>query len=216
MTFQEEYTLLQDDNIKGSIRAQVVNFSRLAFRVLQETGGSTKQFITSTGTQMMLRKIIEDRTEQFLMFQKAVDKHGFIKELVGMITELKRHCITQDILYKQIAFTIQNEALTNKLTDIHFIYAQLQALLQQKYIDGEDRLQMLADKIEQTPSLRGARIYINSFLRFSPKELEIIRSLLNWCDEVTIALTVDEGSIHDQVDELDLFYQPVETYYDLS
>ena len=68
MTFQEEYTLLQDDNIKGSIRAQVVNFSRLAFRVLQETGGSTKQFITSTGMQMMIRKIIEDRTEHFLIF----------------------------------------------------------------------------------------------------------------------------------------------------
>src|SRR5699024_10658230 len=101
MTFQEEYTLLQDDNIKGSIRAQVVNFSRLAFRVLQETGGSTKQFITSTGTQMMLRKIIEDRIEHFLMFQKAVDKHGFIQELEGMITELKRHCITPEMLYEQ-------------------------------------------------------------------------------------------------------------------
>ena len=216
MTFQEEYTLLQDDNIKGSIRAQVVNFSRLAFRVLQETGGSTKQFITSTGTQMMLRKIIEDRTEHFLMFQKAVDKHGFIQELEGMITELKRHCITPEMLYEQIAFTTQNEALTNKLTDIHFIYAQLQALLQQKYIDGEDRLQMLADKIEQTPSLRGARIYINGFFRFSPKELEIIRQLLHVCDEVTIALTVDEGSIHEQIDELDLFYQTVETYHHLS
>src|SRR5699024_11527427 len=117
----------------------------------QNIDRSTKQFITTTGKKIMLQKIIEDRTKHFLMFQKAVDKHGFIQELEGMITELKRHCITPEMLYEQIAFTTQNEALTNKLTDIHFIYAQLQALLQQKYIDGEDRLKMLADKIEQTP-----------------------------------------------------------------
>ncbi len=43
MTFQQEYTLFQDERIKGSIRAQVTSFSRLAWRVLQETGGSTKQ-----------------------------------------------------------------------------------------------------------------------------------------------------------------------------
>src|SRR5699024_10719391 len=94
MTFQQEYALFKADTIRGSTRAQVVSFSRLAWRVSQETGGSTKQFISSTGTQMMLRKIIEQRVEGFHIFQKATDKHGFIKELEGLITEFKRHLIT--------------------------------------------------------------------------------------------------------------------------
>src|SRR5699024_12123370 len=85
MTFQQEYALFADNKIKGSTRAQIVSFSRLAWRVLQETGGATKQFMTSTGTQMMLRKIIEQRTEGFKVFQKATDKQGFIQELEGMI-----------------------------------------------------------------------------------------------------------------------------------
>lgn len=68
MTFQQEYTLFKDDAIKGSIRAQVVSFSRLAWRVLQEVGGNTKQYISSTGKQMMLRKIIEERSEPFQIF----------------------------------------------------------------------------------------------------------------------------------------------------
>jgi len=46
MTFQQEYALLEDE-IKGSIRAQVLSFSRLAFRVMEETGGATKSMITS-------------------------------------------------------------------------------------------------------------------------------------------------------------------------
>src|SRR5699024_11461311 len=70
MTFQQEYALFQDEAIKGSIRAQVVSFSRLAWRVMQETGGSTKQFISSVGTQMMLRKIIAEKESEWDIFQK--------------------------------------------------------------------------------------------------------------------------------------------------
>src|SRR5690625_2170169 len=136
MTFQQEYKLLSDDVIRGSIRAQVVSFSRLVWRVLQETGGSTRQFITSTGIQMMLRKIVNQRVEPFKMFQKAVDKQGFIQEIEGIITEFKRHCITPDFLLEQLNYTKENIALSNKLSDLHYIYAQLTELLQGKYIDG--------------------------------------------------------------------------------
>src|SRR5690625_6499541 len=64
MTFQQEYALF-DDDIKGSIRAQVVSFFRLAWRVLQETGGATKQFISSTRTQMVLRKLLSDHFDTY-------------------------------------------------------------------------------------------------------------------------------------------------------
>src|SRR5699024_11768127 len=90
MTFQQEYHLF-GDVVRGSSRAQVMSFSRLAWRVMQEKGGSTRQFISSTGTQMMLRKVIEQKTDGFHVFQKASDKYGFLKELDGMITEYKRH-----------------------------------------------------------------------------------------------------------------------------
>src|SRR5699024_3123900 len=216
MTFQEEYNLLKKQDISGSIRAQVVSFSRLAYRVLQETGGSTKQFIGSTGTQMMLRKIIEDRTEQFLMFQKAVDKQGFIQELEGIITEFKRHNITPEILYEQITYTEQNLALRNKLLDIHYIYARLAQLLEDKYIDGEDQLQLLVEKITATEKLQDAEIYINGFFRFTPKELEIIRELLKVSKRVTISLIADEQALEASSDELDLFYQTTETYHVLK
>jgi ATP-dependent helicase/nuclease subunit B len=60
MTFQQERALFSDEGIQGSIRAQVVSFSRLAWRILQEAGGGTRQFISSVGIQMMLRKIINE------------------------------------------------------------------------------------------------------------------------------------------------------------
>jgi len=215
MTFQQEYGLFQDDDVKGSIRAQVVSFSRLAWRLMQETGGATKQFISSTGIQMMLRKIIDQRTERFKVFQKAADKQGFIQELEGMITEFKRHCITPDMLKEQMLYTEQNIPLMNKLADLHYIYDELTALLRQKYIDGEDQLQLLANKIGDAPFLKGAEFYLDGFYRFTPNELEIVAELMKFGNRVTIALIADPSDLEKEISELDLFYQTVETYHTL-
>src|SRR5690625_1183957 len=154
MTFQQEYAMFQDGEVNGSIRAQVVSFSRLAWRVLQEVGGSTKQFISSTGTQMMLRKIVEQRAEPFQMFQKATDKLGFLKELDEMITEFKRHEITPNHLEEQLQYTKENESLHYKLSDLYYIYEQLNRLLKDQYIDGEDQLQLLIEAIEDANILQ--------------------------------------------------------------
>src|SRR5690625_2665385 len=216
MTFQQEYTLFNDAQVKGSIRAQVVSFSRLAWRVLQETGGSTKQFISSTGIQMMLRKIMEQRSEPFLMFEKAADKQGFIQELEGMMTEFKRHCITPEILEEQLQYTEQNVALQHKMLDLYYVFVQLQAMLEHKYIDGEDQLQLLTEKISTTSFLQDAEIYIDGFHRFTPKELAIIAELLQSGRRMTVALTLDEHTIIDEVTELDLFYQTSDTYETLD
>src|SRR5690625_4338734 len=95
MTFEQEYTLFKDQDLQGSIRTQVVSFSRLAWRILQETGGAVRQFISSVGIQMVLRKIIEEKQGDWLVFQKAMEKQGFLDQLENIITEFKRYEITQ-------------------------------------------------------------------------------------------------------------------------
>ncbi|MFD1361014.1 helicase-exonuclease AddAB subunit AddB [Lentibacillus salinarum] len=221
MTFQQEYALFQDEAVKGSIRAQVVSFSRLAWRVLQETGGATRQFISSVGTQMMLRKIIAEKESDWYVFQKALEKQGFLEQLEHIITEFKRYRVSPDMLYMQIEqmqrFVHQASgevALTGKLTDLAYIYDNLIKALQGHYIDSEDQLQLLADKIADAPLLKDADIYLDGFHRFSPKELFVVEKLMQTCRSVTIALTTDipDG---ENLSELDLFYQTKETYHAL-
>ncbi len=60
----------------------------------------------------MLRKIIDQRDEQFRYFQKAIDKQGFLQELERMISEFKRHCVTPEILKEQITYTEENIPIT--------------------------------------------------------------------------------------------------------
>ncbi|MDX8045754.1 helicase-exonuclease AddAB subunit AddB [Gracilibacillus sp. S3-1-1] len=222
MTFQQEYALLNDPDVNGSIRAQVYSFSRLAWRVMQLTGGATKKYITSTGMQMMLRKIVEERTEEWKVFQKAIEKQGFIEQLETMITEFKRYCVTPDAIHMQMEEmerfqhqTISEKALHNKLDDLVYIYQQLTTALAGHYMDSEDQLQQLIEKLETTNFLADTTIYIDGFHQFTPQELFVIDVMLKKAKNVTITLTVDNVN-NEEIVPLDLFYQTKETYYQIK
>lgn len=225
MTFQQESALFNEDRVSGSIRAQVSSFSRLAWRVLQEKGGSTRKFISSIGIQMALRKIIEEQTGEWHVFQKALEKQGFLVQLESMINEFKRHDISPDMLQEQIleigAFvhnSKQELALNDKLRDLSYIYEKLTQTLQNKYMDGEDQLDLLIDKIYTTDFFDDSEIFIDGFYRFTPKELRVVEALMTKSKRITMSLIVDPDEVGDEftIDELDLFYQTKETYLTLK
>src|SRR5699024_9565177 len=95
-----------------------------------------------------------------------------------------------------------------------YIYEKLVYALQGKYIDAEDQLQLLAEKLSETTLLNDAEIYIDGFHRFTPQELHIIEILMKRSKRVTIALITDQANEED-LSELDLFYQTKETYQTL-
>src|SRR5699024_11547378 len=78
MTFEQEYTLFRDKDFQGSIRTQVVSYARLAWRILQETGGAVSQFIRQVGVQMVLIKIDEQKEGYGLVDQEAWKKHDLL------------------------------------------------------------------------------------------------------------------------------------------
>ena len=55
MSFSSEYDMAADSGVTGIIRAQVSTFKRLAWRVLQETGGIAKEELTRFGYRTLLR-----------------------------------------------------------------------------------------------------------------------------------------------------------------
>ncbi|KAB8139213.1 helicase-exonuclease AddAB subunit AddB [Gracilibacillus oryzae] len=222
MTFQQEYALFNGSQINGATRAQVYSFSRLAWRVMQELGGATKKFITSTGVQMMLRKIIDQRTSDWKVFQKAIEKQGFIAQLEDMITEFKRYCITPEMITEQIADmdrfhhqTITEKALTNKLDDLYYIYDKLVQALAGTYMDNEDRLQLLIEKLTASDFLQDTEIYIDGFHHFTPQELMVIEVMLQKAKQVHITLTMDQ--VEDPViDPLELYHLTKETFVQME
>ncbi|MDR7076673.1 ATP-dependent helicase/nuclease subunit B [Neobacillus niacini] len=210
MTFQAEYRLATDPILGGMIRAQVYSFSRLAWRILQETGGISRYHLSSVGISMLIRKIIEEKKDQLKLFQRAADKTGFVQLVEQMITEFKRYCINPDELIQEAKKVNENggtasRALQDKLNDLEIIYRQFEDEVFGKYIDSEDYFHLLSEKISESNYLKEAEIYIDGFYSFTPQEYLVIKELMKHCQRVTITMTTDRNTFETSPDELDLF-----------
>jgi ATP-dependent helicase/nuclease subunit B len=202
MTFLSEYRLSTNSEIGGMIRAQVYSFPRLAWRILQETGGISRHHLNSIGINMLIRKIIEDQKEQLKLFQASVDKNGFIQQVEQMIVEFKRYCIRPEEL-NQIGSS--KKVLQDKLNDLEIIYKHFEEAILDKYIDSEDYFRLLAEKITASIYLKDAEIYIDGFYQFTPQEYRVIGELMKNCKRVTVSMTTDELYQDSVPDELHLF-----------
>lgn len=220
MTFQSEYALVETPGLGGMIRAQVLSFTRLAWRVLQETGGMSRYHLNETGVRMLLRKIVEKQKEELVLFARATDKHGFIEQLEEMLIECKRYCITPAQL-EETEMQLRHRAsapekvLADKLKDLRLIYAEFERQLLQRYVDSEDYLRLLAEKIPQSRYIQEADIYVDGFHHFTPQEYMVLEQLLCCAKRVTVALTVDAPYNEHLPHDLHLFRMTGKTYHEL-
>lgn len=215
MTFLSEYSFIKTPGLAGMIRAQVFSFTRLAWRILQETGGISRLHITTEGLNMLIRKIIEDKKDEFKLFGQAADKTGFVHHVEKMITEFKRYCIQPneiELKLKELENRNDEKVLSDKLHDLSLIYRDFEEQLVNKYIDSEDYLKLLATSIQASSYLQAAEIYIDGFHSFTPQEYLVIQQLMKTCKRVSIALTLDQPFKEVPPDDLHLFRMPGETY----
>ena len=218
MTFLSEYNLVNEKGIDGMIRAQVFSFTRLAWRILQETGGINRYHLSNIGLNMLIRKIIEDKKDQLKLFSRASDKAGFIEHVEVMLTEFKRYCISPEELSAQREESLedgeQSKALSDKLHDLQLIYDSFEENLSGKYIDSEDYFTLLEESIEKSSYLQDAEFFIDGFHSFTPQEYAVIGKLMDFCPKVTVSLTLEPASC--QQEQTDLFRMTSETYEALS
>ncbi|MGJ7919529.1 helicase-exonuclease AddAB subunit AddB [Neobacillus sp. LXY-4] len=216
MTFLSEQRLATTPGLGGMIRAQVYSFTRLAWRVLQETGGFNRYHLNSTGISMLIRKIIEDQKDELTLFKRAADKNGFIEQMEQVLTEFKRYCIHPEELAEKSKQTTNQKSLHDKLHDLELIYQRFEEALHDKYIDSEDYFRLLAEKAAASSFLKEAEVYIDGFYSFTPIEYLVIQQLMKHCKRVTLSLTLDQPFTNTSPEELHLFRMTGDTCQTLN
>ena len=212
MSFSSEYTLAADSGLAGLIRAQVTTFKRLAWRILQETGGIAKEEISGFGYRMLIRSLLEDNKDQFKLFKRAATKRGFTDQIEVLLKEFNRYCLdyeTMSHVLNDLEHVQAPKTLIDKSSDLVMMLELMEQKLGTSYIDGEGYLTLLAQKIKDSSLLARAEIYIDGFTSFTTRELEIIQELMKKVKRLTIALPME--SVENAFDEQSLFYQPAST-----
>ena len=150
----------------------------------------------------MLIYDILDKNKSKIKFMGSSEQN--VDVAVRLITELKKHNVKlnelEDIVEKE-----NDKYLKVKLQDVITIYKEFQDRIEKKYIDENDILTILAEKIEETKMFENAVIYIDEFVGFTPQEYKIVEKLAKCGKQVTISVCTDE--LYDKkLPEEDVFY----------
>ena len=209
-SFTAEKKLLSITNEASSLNAEVLTFSRMAHRVFNDTYGAVVVNLSSTGRAMLLYNILLDKKED-LTFLKNSD--GDVELMENTITEFKKHNITENDLMRGIK-DIKSEYLKVKLEDLNLIYTEYNNKIKEKYIDENDRLTLLAQRMCKSKMFDNSLIYIDEFAGFTSQEYSVIENLLKVAKSVTVTVCCDNLKF-DTNPETDIFYYNKQTAEEL-
>ena len=172
------------------LRSRVLSFKTMSSIVFSKVGGLTDVNINSSGRAMIVYKSIDKITKDLNVYARSATQSGFVSSITDMISELKQYNVSPEIL-ENMSGEIENETLRYKLMDIAKIYTEFEKNLHENYVDSQDMLTSLAEKLEKCDYFKGAYIYIDEFTGFTPNQYGILRVLLKQAKEVYVSLTID-------------------------
>ncbi|MBI6874141.1 helicase-exonuclease AddAB subunit AddB [Clostridium aciditolerans] len=203
-SFQAEKNLIKTVGEEGMLKAQVLSFKRMAYTVCSEVGGLSRQHINSSGRSMLLYKIMSENKDKLKVFGKTAKKQGFVTTVCDIITEFKRYNITIELLNSALD-RVESENLKNKIQDLILIFSEFEERLHRNYIDTEDDLTILAEKIDKCHLFDGAEIWIDEFSSFTPQQYIVIEKLMSKAKRVNMTLCTDCLNGDCKVENTDIF-----------
>lgn len=204
-SLQAEKNLIRTLGAEGTMKAEVLSFRRMAYRVFSEVGGLSRPHINASGRSILILRIIDEHKESLKYFSKAAAQKGFVNTLLKTISEMKRYNVTPEDLKNACSNIKENETLKLKLDEICHVYSEFERRLHERYIDVDDDLTELSLKLPESVQFDGAEIYIDEFSGFTPQEYKVIHELLRKNYKVSICLCTDSLPKNSDIDSSDLF-----------
>ena len=200
-SFTAEKKLLDALDTSSVIQADVLTFNRMAYRVIKETGNKNLSNLSLTGKSMLIYNILSKEKNKLKFIGKSNENVSLVET---QITEFKKHGVTVESL-KEIIEKTEDKYLQTKLTDMLMVYEKYTENINDKYIDENDNLSILADRLDLVKDFDDADIYIDEFVGFTHQEYEIIKKLLVKANEVNITICTDNLNLSLNQDT-DIFY----------
>jgi ATP-dependent helicase/nuclease subunit B len=205
-SLQAEQRLIRRLGASGINGVEVLSFRRLAYRVFSSTGGVVHTHINSAGKSMLLYRAIDKQRDKLKVYARTSERKGFINKLNRVISELKRYMLTAEMLYQAAEKHKEaNPMLSDKLQDIALIYEEFEGLLHSGYIDIDDDLTMLCNKLDDCSLFNKAEFYIDEFSGFTPQEYLVIEKLMKKSAGMNVTLCTDCLVDFTDIDDINVF-----------
>ncbi|MDP2872258.1 MAG: exodeoxyribonuclease V subunit gamma [Bacillota bacterium] len=182
---------------RGTMRAYVLSFKRLAVRVLAEAGSSGMPVLDDLGRHMLLASLVagRQRSEELQVFRGSAGRRGFPGRLARTLDELAMQRLDEAALLAQLDRMREagegDTVLAGKLHDLALLLRDYRERLADVYLDPQDPLNLAADRLANCELLRGARVWVDGFAGFTPQEYLLLGGVMGAAAEVRVALCLD-------------------------
>ncbi len=210
-SFTAEKKLLEVVKTGAVVNAEVLTFNRMAYRVLNEVGGITKTNLLASGKAMLIYEILLEQKNKFNFIGKSNEN---VELISTQITEFKKHGISVENL-QNITENTKDMYLKLKMQDMQAIYNIYEQSLKNNYIDENDILTILAEKLVESNLFDGTTIILDEFAGFTKQEYNIIKILLNKAKNIIVTICTDSLN-ESENKETDIFYANKQTWFKLS
>ena len=200
-TFNTENKILNFIGERALLRTEVLSFKKMAHEVFEECGGRVKEIIKESGRNMLIHRVLNENIDSLDYFKKMSREQGFNEIVSEIISEFKKYNMDIKNL-KKMDEKINDFELTQKLKELTIIYEAFNSKMHENYIDGDDELTLLSNKLLQNDIYKGSEVWIDEFSSFTPQQLEIIRLLAKRCNRVSITLCMENKSLGNKDEDI--------------
>lgn len=190
-TMQTQRDLVMASPRKGILNVEVQSFHRLAKKVFEEVGETNRVVLDDIGKNFVIRKIAGEQQGELRVLGNNLKKLGYISEIKSIISEFTQYDIQPETIGRLLEHTESNSALYYKMQDIKKVYEGFQAYLREKYITGEEILDVLAQVANKSNFLKNSVLVLDGFTGFTPVQNKLLRQLLVLCEQVLVTVTMD-------------------------
>jgi len=198
-SLQAEQDALRFCGRKALMDLMVTDFNALGHKIVREKEGHEPRIIDKYGRHMLLAVLIERMNGELTILRSRRGPGPLADQMNGMISQLKRYEISPDMLEETIVRLKEEGSqgggagsyLIAKLEDMLRIYRAYESAIEGIYQDAEDYITFYADRIAGSEIVSGADIWVYGFDSFTPKNLLVIRRLMEAADRVSVVLTYE-------------------------
>lgn len=189
MQTQKEFVMRHPRH--GIMNIDVLSFERLAYRILEETGGADKVVLDDEGKNFVLRKVAAGKADFLRVLGANIRKPGYISEVKSVISELAQYNVKANGMAPMLEIAPENSYLHYKLMDIQTLYQAFEDYLEEKYITREELLELLCSQMGKSRILKNAVVAMDGFTGFTPIQNKVLGELLACCETVYVTVTID-------------------------
>ena len=192
-TMQTQKDLVMMHPAKGIMNIDVLSFNRLAYRILEETGGNRKQVLDDEGKNLILRRIAGMCEPKLRVLGGNLKRTGYISEMKSVISEFTQYDIDSEAFEEMLAQAGEESYLSYKLKDIQTVYEAFREFLSEKYITGEELLDVLCQALPDSEKMRGSVVVLDGFTGFTPIQTRLLGKMFELCEKVIVTVTLGGG-----------------------